>query len=397
MTVPGATMKIERIEVFVTDLPTRLKRQISSGAWDTGATGSLLGKPVLIKVYAGGVVGYGQIRSIAPGHFIPDTVYSVVGAITDIYGPRLIGRDLSDLDWMWTMFDRSLPANFNARAVLDHAVHDALGKALGVPVYRLIGGLCQPRIPLEWSVSMADDVDTIVREATGAVEKFGIGVLCVKAGHRDGWRRDVENFLAVRRAVGPGIQIGVDPNCGWHLADAKRAIRAMAEAGLDYVEQPIARDDITGLVALREFMDGIPLMADESLMTLADAYVLARAGAVDVFCIKLYKTGGLRRAKKIAALAEAAGIRLNVGGIAAFSQLEAAAAAHLYASTPAEHMMPAGEFVFGLGAIGPDPLVPETDFVVADGHVTPPGRPGLGIQVDEDALARHTLRHERIG
>src|SRR3990172_6810959 len=109
-------MKIERIEVFVTDLPNRLQRQMSSGAWDTGPAGSLLGKPVLVKIYAEGVVGCGQIRSISPGHFIPETVYSVVAAITEIYGPRLIGRDLSDLDWMWTMFDRVLPGNFNAQS-----------------------------------------------------------------------------------------------------------------------------------------------------------------------------------------------------------------------------------------------------------------------------------------
>jgi L-alanine-DL-glutamate epimerase-like enolase superfamily enzyme len=243
---------------------------------------------------------------------------------------------------------------------------------------------------------MALETDTMVREATRAVEEFGVRVLCIKAGDGRGWRRDVENFAAVRRAVGKDVQLGVDPNCGWRLADAKRAIRAMAEHTLDYVEQPIARDDVAGLAALREFMDGIPLMADESLVTLEDAYELARARAVDVFCIKLYKTGGLRRAKKIAAIAEASGTLLNVGGLAAFSQLEAAAAAHFYASTPPEHMMPAGEFLFGVGAIGPDPLVPETDFVVSDGHVAPPGRPGLGITIDEDALARHTLRKEQV-
>ncbi len=389
-------MKIERIEVFVTDLPNRLQRQMSSGAWDTGPAGSLLGKPVLVKIYAEGVVGYGQIRPISPGHFIPDTVYSVFAAIAEIYGPRLIGRDLSDLDWMWTMFDRVLPGNFNARAALDHAVHDALGKALGVPVYKLVGGLCQPRIPLEWSVSMAAETDAMVREAARAVEAFGVRVLCIKAGDQRGWRRDVENFVAIRRAVGKDIQLGVDPNCGWRLADAKRAIRAMADHKLDYVEQPIGRDDVAGLAALREFMEGIPLMADESLMTLEDAYELARARAVDVFCIKLYKMGGLRRAKKIAAIAEAAGTLLNVGGLAAFSQLEAAAAAHFYASTPPEHMMPAGEFLFGVGAIGPDPLVPETDFVVSDGHVVPPSRPGLGITVDEEALVRYTLRKEDV-
>jgi L-alanine-DL-glutamate epimerase-like enolase superfamily enzyme len=144
-------MKIERIEVFVTDLPSRLTREISSGAWDTGPPGSLLGKPVLVKIYAEGVVGFGQVRPISPGHFVPDTTHSVFAAVTEIYGPRLIGHDLCDFERMWAMFNGALPGNMVARAVLDHAVHDALGKSLGIPVYQLLGGLCQPKIPLEWS------------------------------------------------------------------------------------------------------------------------------------------------------------------------------------------------------------------------------------------------------
>ena len=104
--------------------------------------------------------------------------------------------------------------------------------------------------------------------------------------------------------------------------------------------------------------DRVPLMADESMTSPADALALAKADAVDVLCIKPYKLGGLRPAKKVAAIADAAGQLLNVGGLAAFCQLEAAAAAHFYASTPTHAIMPAGEFVFGLGVIGPDPLVP---------------------------------------
>jgi L-alanine-DL-glutamate epimerase-like enolase superfamily enzyme len=389
-------MAIERIEVFVTDLPGRLQRQVSSGAYDTGPSGSLLGKPVLVKIYADGVVGYGQIRPITPGHFLPDTVHSMVGAITEIYGPRLIGRELFDIEAVWSMFDRALPGNVNARAALDHALHDALGKALGVPVYNLLGGLCQPRIPLEWSVSMADDTATMIKDAMRAVEEFGISVLCLKAGDRRGWKQDVENFIAVRRALGDGVQIGVDPNCRWSVPDAKRAILTMAEHRLDYIEQPIERRDFAGLAAVRQMAQGIPLMADESLMSLQDAFDLARHQAVDVFCIKLYKLGGLRQSKKVAAVAEAADILVNIGGLAAFCQLEAAAGAHFYASSPAERVMPAGEFIFGLGVIGPDPLVPETDFRIDDGHVVPPHRPGLGITVDEAALERYTLRKETV-
>ena len=396
MTANPPFLPIERIEIFVTDLPSRLQRTISSGNYDTGASGSLVGKPVLAKLYAGGVVGYSQIRPIAPSHFMPDTVASIVAAVTEFYGPRLIGRALTDQAMHWAMYDKVLPANANARALLDIAMHDALGKALNVPVFQLLGGLCQPRIPLEWSISMADNVDTMVREAVRAVEEFGVPVLCVKAGDQRGWRRDVENFSAVRKAVGDGIQVGIDPNCAWSVAEAKQALRALADQHIEYLEQPIERHNLAGLAAIRQMADGVPIMADESIMSIQDAFNLAELQAVDVFCIKLYKVGGLRRAKQIAAIAEAAGILLNVGGLAAFSQLEAAAGAHFYASTPSERMMPAAEFIFGLGVAGRDVLVGDSDFKLDGGHVVPPSGPGLGIAIDEAALQRHTLRRELV-
>lgn len=389
-------LAIDRIEVLITDLTVRLERQTSSGAYDTGPVGTLIGKPVLVKIHADGVVGYGQIRPISPGHFMPDTVHGMVSAITDIYGPRLLGRDLLDTENVLTMFDEALPANANARAAIDHAMHDAIGKALNLPVYKLVGGLCQDRIPLEWSVSMADDPGKMVADAERAIQQYGIRTLCLKAGGKEGWQRDVKNFIGVRKAVGDDIVIGVDPNEGWTVSEAIRTVHALAPHQLNYLEQPVKRQNIAGMAAIRREMKGIPLMADEGVMTLGDAYALAKAQAVDVFCVKLYKMGGLRQAKKIAAVAEAAGIQLNIGGLAVQSQLEAAAGAHFYASTPARQVMPAAEFIFGLGVLGPDPLVPETDFVIRDGHVVPPAGPGLGIAVDERAVERHTLKREVV-
>ena len=166
---------------------------------------------------------------------------------------------------------------------------------------------------------------------------------------------------------------------------------------LGYIEQPVARRDLKALAEVRRAADGVPVMADESLFTLQDAYALAEARAVDAFCIKLYKLGGITAAKKIAAVAEAANIQLNCGGLAVQSQLEAAAGAHFYASTPAPRMMGAAEFLFGLNTIANDPLVPETDFVAKDGHVDVPRGPGLGVTIDEAALKKHTLLAERVG
>lgn len=387
---------IDRIEIFVTELPYRLQRIFSSGSYDTGPLGRVLGKPVLVRIHADGVVGCAQIRPISPGHFVADTTHSVVAAIREIYAPGLLGRDIFDIENITEGFDLRLAGNPAARAVLDIALYDAMGKALGVPVHKLIGGCCQPTIPLEWSVSLADDVGVMVAEATRAVDEFGIKVLCLKAADKRGWRQDVLNFETVRKAVGDDIVIGVDPNTGWSVSDSLAAMHALRPFDLGYLEQPVARRNLRGMAAIRREAAGIPLMADEGLFNVQDAYALAEAGAADALCIKLYKIGGLTPARKIAAVAEAADIMLNCGGLASQSQLEAAASAHFYASVPQRRMMGAGEFVFGLNTIAPDPLVPETDFIVRDGCVEVPRGPGLGITIDEDALRRHTLLHEVV-
>lgn len=388
---------IDRIEIHVTALSTRLKRIFSSGTYDTGPDDSITSKPVLVKIYADGVVGTGQIRPISPGHFVADTTQSIVAAIKEIYGPALLGRSIFDIEGINEMFDNRLAGNPAARAVLDIAVRDAQGKALNKPVHELIGGCCQPRIPLEWSVSMAEDVQVMIAEARRAVEEYGIRVLCLKMADRRGWKQDVSNFAAVRKALGNDLMIGIDPNCGWTLGDSLLAIEAIKPMGLGYIEQPIARRDLHGMAEIRRAAGGIPVMADEGLFTIQDAMALAEARAVDVFCIKLYKVGGLTPAKKIAAIAEASNIQLNCGGLSVQSQLEAAAGAHFYASTPASRMMGAAEFVFGLNTNAKDPLCPESDFKVENGYVNVPTGPGLGITIDEKLLKANTLLQEKIG
>lgn len=388
---------IDRIEIFVTALSQRLQRIFSSGTYDTGPAESITSKPVLVKIYADGVVGCAQIRPISPGHFVADTTQSMVATIKEIYGPALIGKSIFDIEGINEMFDSRLAGNPAARAVLDIAVRDAMGKALDTPLYNLIGGCCQPRIPLEWSVSMAEDVQTMVAESKRAVDEFGIRVLCLKMADRRGLKQDISNFETVRKAVGEDVMIGIDPNTGWTLADTLTAVRELKKMGLGYIEQPIARRDLNGMAEIRRAADGVPVMADEGIFTIQDAYALAEARAVDAYCIKLYKLGGITPAKKIAAIAEAANIQLNCGGLAVQSQLEAAAGAHYYASTPASRMFGAAEFVFGLNTTAKDPLCPESDFVVRDGHVDVPRGPGLGVTIDEAALKKNTLLREQVG
>jgi L-alanine-DL-glutamate epimerase-like enolase superfamily enzyme len=283
-----------------------------------------------------------------------------------------------------------------ARAALDAALYDAMGRAVNQPVYNLIGGLAQPRIPLEWSISMASDPKKMVDDAERALHEFGIRVLCIKSGHPGGWRQDAVHFRLIREAVGEGVVIGMDPNTGWTVSETLQALQALRDHRVDYLEQPVKRTDLAGMAAIRRAATGVPLMADEACQSIQDAQAIIAAEAADVLCIKLYKHGGITPARKIAAVAEAANVKINCGGLAVLSQLEAAAGAHFYASRPSEHVMPAGEFIFGLGVIGQDPLVPETSFVVKEGHVAPPGGPGLGVTIDERALDALTLLKEIV-
>lgn len=386
-------MAIDRIEIHVTELPVRLQRTFSSGSYDTGPPEQLLGKPVLVKVHADGVVGVAQVRPISPGHFVADTVHSVVAAIRDIYGPLLLGRRLADFEANDALMTSRLAGNPAARAVLDIALHDALGKALGVPVHDLLGGRSHDTIPLEWSVSLYDDVARMIDDARRATDEFGMRVLCLKAAGKGGWRTDVRNFAAVRDAVGPDVLIGVDPNTGWTVAESIAALDAMHELDVGYCEQPIERRNLAGLAAIRAQARGVPIMADESLFTVQDAAELARSGAIDVFCIKLYKVGGLTPARRMLAIADAFDIGINCGGLAVASQFEAAAAAHYCAAVPARRTFGAAEFVFGAGVLGDDPLVADGGFAIADGAVAVPTGPGLGLTLDEDALRRMTLLH----
>ena len=264
--------------------------------------------------------------------------------------------------------------------MLDIALHDAMGKALGMPIHKLIGGCCQPVIPLEWSVSLADDVNVMIAEARRAVEEFGIKVICLKAAGKGGWRATSQNFEAVRKAVGDDIVIGVDPNTGWTVADTISAINGMAPMGLGYMEQPIDRRDIKGLAEIRAAI--ARRAADGGRKPVLDPGRARARRCARGRCV-LHQALQDRRAcrwrGKISAIADASGIQINCGGLAVASQFEAAASAQFCASVREKKTFGAAEFVFGLGTLGRDPLAVESGFKIKDGAVHGAARgPGSG-------------------
>jgi L-alanine-DL-glutamate epimerase-like enolase superfamily enzyme len=261
------------------------------------------------------------------------------------------------------------------------------------PAYKLLGGLCQDASP-----RMVDQHGEPIREddrgLPSAREGIRHPVLCVKAGGKPaGSRMRRTSSRCARRWAGRR-----DRHRSQRRLDVSETIRVMrqvADYRPDYLEQPVkGRTSRAWPPSGRDCgraADGRRRRND-----LADAYALAKADAVDAFCVKLYKMGGCARRRRSRRWRKPRAYSSIFGGLAVLSQLEAAAGAHFYASCPERHIMPAAEFIFGLGVAGPDPLVPDTDFVIKDGHVTPPSRPGLGVAVDERAVERYTLKREVV-
>jgi len=195
--------------------------------------------------------------------------------------------------------------NYLAKAAVDLACYDILGKAVSLPVYYLLGGLLREGIPLAWSLG-ADTPENNAREAL-EYKARGIKTLMIKVGSLS-LEEDIERVKVVRKAVGKDVHLIVDANQGWDIAEVIQFGKAVSKYNIDFIEQPVPYWDIEGLSKIRRSIS-IPISADESLFTIHEARTLIKKSAVDVFSIKVVKHGGIYKAKQIIELANAFNIK----------------------------------------------------------------------------------------
>lgn len=382
----GPAITVRRVEIVPMTVQLNFRRTLSKGvvAGDSGRP--WVGDPILVRIESTeGISGFAQVRPPTP--WLGETTDSVVAALRHYFGPALIGVNALERESIAPRLDRMLPNNLVALTAIDIALHDLVGRTLGLPVYALLGGARVP-IPMDWSISL-NPADSMLDEAVRAVREFGCGILCLKMGPSERWREDIAIFRRVRAEVGDGVEIGIDPNEGYDLATTLRVIRALDEEHVAYVEQPLHRDDHIGLRLLRA-QGAAPLLIDESAIHVSDVQRLVADGCCDGLVLKLWKSASFSGVKKMAAVAEAAGLGTTLGGVAHGSVLEAAACAHVYSSLPVPPM--GAEFVLGLNVVDTDPVasLPE-GFGVRDGHALAPTGPGLGVEVDMDAARKIAL------
>lgn len=374
-------MRIRQLESILVDLPTirahRLANQMVTR----------LTLVVLRLRTDDGLEGLGEattIGGLSYGEEAPETIKVV---LDEYVAPLLVGQDAGAVGTLMASLARQIRGNRLAKSAVETALLDLKGQFLGVPVSDLFGGARTETLEVAWGLATGDP-DADLAEAEEMLAEGRHRLFKIKVGARDP-NADVARVEAVIGAIGTRARVRIDANQAWDEPVARRAIERLEAAGVELIEQPVARHDHAALARLsRRF--SVPLMADEAVATPADAFVLAQARACDVFALKIAKSGGLSATAQVAAVAAAAGIQLY-GGTMLEGTIGTLASAHLFAALP--QPLAYGTELFG-------PLLLQDDVVTerpayADFALKVPRKPGLGVRLDEDKLASYRRDRRR--
>lgn len=369
---PGLhAVRIDKIETMLVDLPTIRPHKLAM----TVMEGQSL---MLVKVLCSdGSVGWGEGTTIGGLAYGAESPESMKLTVDTYIAPLLIGQDANAVAAAMARVQLTVRDNRFAKCAVETALFDALGQRTGLPVSELLGGRLRDRLPVAWTLASGDtqkDID----EAEKMLAARRHRVFKLKIGRRS-VREDVAHVAAIKRALGDRGEVRVDVNMAWSEQQAHQGLAALADAGCELAEQPVASG--AALARLTEARYGLAVMADESLVGPGSAFELARINAADVFAVKIEQSGGLLAAQRVAAIADAAGIELY-GGTMLEGSVGTIASAHVFATFP--HLR-WGTELFGPLLITEEILAEPLQY--ADFHLTVPSGPGLGLVPDPERIA----------
>ncbi|AXY51337.1 MULTISPECIES: mandelate racemase/muconate lactonizing enzyme family protein [Rhodococcus] len=346
---------------------------------------------VVLKLHTDeGIVGYGDSGDTSTW-YRGETQESMTAMIANHIAPAfLIGQDPLNIEKIVGQMDTFVRDNNQAKALVDFALHDLKGKALGVPVYQLLGGKNAEASVQGW-VASAGPVDQVVAEAVQAHEN-GFCLIKLKSdGNSD---HDVDNVREVRAALGDSARIVVDANGFWNYDQALKTMRRLDRYGMECIEQPVPHWDIEGMARLRTRID-TPIFADESAQELHNIREIIERRAADGLFIKMQKAGGLLKAQRWLTMARLADMAV-MSGCMIGSGLEA---------SPSAHLMIANNWASQFTHENLGPLIINNQWenaeqtitqdialnvpVFSDGKLYPNEGPGFGIELNEEFIATH--------
>jgi L-alanine-DL-glutamate epimerase-like enolase superfamily enzyme len=385
-------MRITSVQATWCHVPIPYEKQHTS---DFGRVGSF--DSVIVRIDTdSGITGWGEAKA---GVGSAAACAGLAAIINLDYAPLLVGQDPRDISRLWDVMYNTpregyavaeghvLPQlgrrglSVSAIAGVDTALWDILGKSLGAPVWRLLGGRRAERMPAYASGGWADEAG-IGAQLKGYCDQAGFRAVKMRIGVMDGSpARSAARVRAARKALGPDIRLMADAHGTWTVAEAKAFCRMVEDCDLFWFEEPVTADDKAGQAEVRR-SSAVPISSGESEFTRHDFRELAELRAADVLQPDLAIAGGLTEGLRISAIASAFNLRLAPhlwSGAPAF-----AAGLHLAASQSAGFIL---EYSLGHNPMLHDLI--EEEFPVVDGFVEVPERPGLGITVREEFLRNY--------
>jgi muconate cycloisomerase len=360
-------LRIDRVETVILDVPLRRPHRFARVGMDH--------QPVLLVFLttAGGVTGVGEGTVPAGPWWGGESVETMRVVIERYVTPVLLGRQVDEIAGIGRDMDDMVAANLFAKAAVEVALHDAWARCLGVPVHTLLGGLARRSIPVTWALG-TEPAPVVVEEALAKLEAGLHRSFKLKMGAQHP-ADDVTRVCTVAEKLRGVAGVRVDLNARWDRLTSLTHLPRLAEAGVELVEQPVPGADVESLAEINRVLP-IPVMADESLRTPADALRLAVLRAADIYSVKTTKSGGLRASRAIADIAGAAGIPCH-GGTAIEGPVGTAATLQLACAAPAVSW---GSELFGPLLMAEELLA--TPLRYAQGALHLPEGPGLGVELD---------------
>jgi muconate cycloisomerase len=364
--------KITAVETFIIDVPTIRPHVLSV------ATMRVQSMTIVRIICSDGIIGTGEGTTIGGLAYGGESPEGIKVAIDTYFAPLMTGLDAEHPAAIMAVLSSQIVDNHFAKSAVETALLDAQGLRVGLPISELIGGRLRDAVPVLWTLASNDTARDIAEgEAMMASKRHSAFKL--KIGKRP-IAEDIAHVAAIKRALGDAASIRVDVNMAWSESAAMRGHAMLADAGCDLVEQPISRHNREGLARLRS-KSPIAIMADEVLHGPEDAYDLAVRGAADIFSIKIAQSGGLFAAKRVEAIARAAGIE-TYGGTMLEGGIGTIASAQVFATFDS---LPFGTELFAPLLLTEEILTEPLSY--ANGLLSIPTSAGLGVALDENKIA----------
>ena len=356
-------MKLKELTVFTADLDLANVYHHSGGRIETY-------EQVYLKIVAQDeTTGYAEIRGNCP-YVTGEERDDVLRAMQKEVLPMVAGTNIDNINDTIDRVNRSV-TSYGARTLVDVALHDLASKIRGIPLYAYLGEKRRNAVKGFCGVTFADSDQTEKKIKSGIAEgrtlfKVRVGLEPVEA--------DLER-LALVRSLAPTADVAIDANGAWSAEEAVKRIKLMERFDLVFVEQPVAGNDFEGLGYVKE-RTSIPLMADETLVSMAALERLIDQSLVDMVNVKILKAGGLLNLGRMIRRLDRAGMAFQFDSMSS-GRLDSAATLHAQCSIGAHALY------FGGGGFGYIRQDSSMGLEFENGELVPPESPGLGVMLDE--------------